>query len=289
MKVVHIGFPKTATTFLQKVVFPALPTDFAYFDKERSAPFFAPLMNYDDSIFDQGGQKREIERAWSVQRHCLFSYEPLTGAHYRCAFFNRTPIAKRLKALGFDRAIITIRNQFDALESAYKQYVKSGGVLRFDEYVTFDSDRPKYLYPEYFDYHAIYRLYAETFGEPNLLILQYENLRDRSFVGTLCDFLQVAPFEIALERLVNTSLSCEKTRILRIINHLTYNSFRPSHLISKRISSSFFHRRLAALPFPNGRKSFLTVDKRNAIASFYGESNRRLRKEAGIALAPEYP
>jgi len=290
MRVVHIGFPKTASTFLQASVFTQLPDDFAYFDSRASAPYFDPVIDFDDTIFDLSDHRLRLARAWGASRHALFSYEPLTGAHYRSGFVNRTLIARRLEALGFDRAIITIRNQFDALESAYKQYIKSGGILKFDEYVNFDGSGRRYLYPEYFDYCSIYRLYAETFGRENVLVLQCERLSDASFFAELGEFLDVElpPFTGA-DR-VNVSLSYAKTKVLRIVNHLTCSSHQPSHLISRRISTSFVHRQLARLPLLESRKkSFLTGEKRAVVAAFYSASNRRLSSESGISLAPDYP
>jgi hypothetical protein len=289
MRVVHIGFPKTATTFLQRSVFPRLSDSFIYFDKKASTPFFDELMNFDDTIYDASGVSRRFEHACEGRANALFSYEPLTGLHYRSAFANRTQIARRLRQAGFDRAIITLRNQFDALESAYKQYVKSGGILKCADYVTFDLDKPRYLYPEYFDYFSIYRLYADLFGAENVLVLQYENLRSSSFLEEICGFLHEASFEAVRTEAVNASLSCDKTRILRVLNHVAYSSFQPSHLISKRISTAFFYRQLCRLPLLNSRKSFLQPAARSAIAEFYRESNDKLRRSAGIALAPRYP
>jgi len=288
MRVVHIGFPKTATTFLQTRVFPAL-RDFRYFDARESERFFASVIGHDDTIFDFAAARRSLQDAWDTHAKSLFSYEPLTGLEYRSAFVNRTLIAQRLRKLGFERVIITIRNQFDVLESAYRQYIRSGGVLKIDEYVTFDPAKTHYLYPEYFDYHSIYRLYAETFGHSNVLVLQYERLRDSAFLAELCDFLQTAAIRVALDDTVNASLSYRKTALLRIINYYTCNAYRPSHPISRRITTSFFEHRLAALPFWNGRRSFVEPAMRSTIASFYGESNAKLAAAAGLVLSPAYP
>ena len=289
MKVVHIGFPKTATTFLQQKVFPRFGKGCEFFDTEESSTFFAPLINYDDTIFDLEALKAKLERACCDRRNVLFSYEPLTGLHYKSAFVNRTLIAKRLKALGFDRAIITIRNQFDALEATYKQYIKSGGVLKFDAYINFGSSESRYFYPEYFDYYPLYCLYAELFGPSNVLVLQYENLRKKSFIDDICRFLEVGPLVIEIDESINPSLSYYKTRILRLINHFTYNSFRPSHLVSRKISTQFFFRCLSRMPCWDSRKSFLSPPKRNVVASFYRQSNQRLQDEVGITLGPDYP
>lgn len=289
MRVVHIGFPKTATTFLQTSVFPQLPQGFNYPDNKTTEAFFRPIADHDDTIFDWEDSARRLAGVSQTHEHCLFSYEPLTGAHYRSAFVNRTLIARRLRQIGFDRVIITIRNQFDALESAYKQYVKSGGVLRFDDYVQFDPDKPRYLYPEYFDYLRIFRLYSETFGRDNVLILQHERLREPSFGKDLARFLAIEHFAIDVQAKINPSLSRDKTAILRVLNHLTYSSFQPSHLISKKISTAFFHRQLAALPMLNAAKSFFDTSKRTVIANYYERANQVLQDEACIVLAPQYP
>lgn len=289
MKVAHIGFPKTATTFLQGKVFPRLADEFAYIGKEACASLFAPMMDHDDTVLDRGDLLSGIECASSGSRNALFSYEALTGLHYRSAFVNRSLIARRLRELGFEKIIITIRNQFDALESAYKQYVKSGGVLKFDEYVCFDTVKQRFLYPEYFAYYPIYRLYADLFGRANVLILQYEHLGRASFIEDLAGFLQIEPFEVDIGDPINSSLSCAKTKILRVINHMTYNSYRPSHLISKSISTSFFYRQLSRLPLLNQRRSLLDPKTRGVVADFYRESNERLRKDAGVPLASSYP
>lgn len=288
MKVVHIGFPKTATTFLQRSVFPRLPARFRYFDEHTSAAFFAPLINEDDTIFDAGALQQRIAAAWGNES-TLFSYEPLTGLHHQTGFVNRTLIAQRLRRFGFERAIITIRNQFDVLESAYKEYVKNGGVLRFTDYVVFAPGRTRYLYPQYYDYEPIYRLYADTFGKSNVLVLQYERLGEASFVRELCGFLGVDEISVEKGERVNRSLSTTKTKALRVINHFTYNSYRPSHLISRRISTGLFHGLLTKLPLLNGGESCLDQPTRAAIAAFYHESNARFARDAGIALSSEYP
>lgn len=288
MRVVHIGYPKTGTTFLQRHVFPQL-ADYAFFGVEASGPLFTPLMHHDDTIFDGAALERRIDEVCRGCDNVLFSYEPLTGLEYRTGFVNRTLIAKRLLRLGFERVIITIRNQFDVLESTYKQYVQSGGVLKLDRYLTFNESETRYLYPQYFDYFSIHRLYAEIFGGSNVLLLQFEHLREPSFMETLSAFCGTTLPHVAAAETVNPSLSRGKTALLRLINHATYNAYRPSHLLSARISTSFFHRLLAAVPFGNGRGSLLDAATRAKIAAYYSDSNTRLAKAARVDLSPEYP
>jgi hypothetical protein len=182
--------------------------------------------------------------------------------------------------------IITIRNQFDVLESTYKEYVRGGGLLRFEEYVRFDGPLRRCMDPAYFDYYPIYRLYADLFGRSSVLVLQYEDLGSAVFLEALSSFLEIGLIDAVEPGVaVNPSLSRAKTKALRVINHLIV----PARLVSKRVSPSFFHRQLARLPTLNGRGSFLDAAMRGVTANFYRSSNERLRKEAGIPLASSYP
>lgn len=288
MKAIHIGFPKTATTFLQSAVFPKLTEDgFAYFGKEPSARFLAPLIDDDDTIFDSKAMAGRVQER-AAGRKVLFSYEGLTGEH-RSGFVNRTQIARRLRQVGFERVLITIRNQFDVLESAYKQHVKSGGVLRFREYISLDPEKPRHLHPRYFDYHLIYDLYAATFGRDNVLVLQYESLGEPTFLMALTAFLRARPISMEWHAPTNESLSYEKTAILRVFNHFTYSSLSPSSPLTRRFSSAAVHRGLRALPFLNSDRSLLDAAARASITELYADSNRELAAAVGITLAPEYP
>jgi hypothetical protein len=290
VRAVHIGFPKTATTFLQTAVFPRLESPgFAYVPHESSIRLFASLIDDDDTIYDLEMTAERVRECAQESEAVLFSYEGLTGHHYRSGFMNRSQIARRLKQIGFDRVLITIRSQFDALESAYKQYIKGGGVLRFCDYVTFDASKTRYLDPRYFDYHLIHDLYASTFGPSNVLVLQYERLREPEFLEALKGFLSVRTTTLEWGALSNKSLSFEKMSLLRVCNHFTYSGLRPSSLFSKRVSTSAVHRILRRLPFGNSDRSFHDEGTRASVARFYADSNRRLAESARITLAAAYP
>jgi hypothetical protein len=290
VKAVHIGFPKTATKFLQASVFTRLASRaFAYVPLDQSARLFASLIDDDDSIYDSATTTVRVLECAGESETVLFSHEALTGHHYRCGFVNRSQIARRLKQVGFDRVLITIRNQFDALESAYKQYLASGGVLKFRDYIALDVSTTRYFDPRYFDYHLIYDLYASTFGPSNVLVLQYERLREPAFLDALTGFLCASSIAVEWDVPVNESLSFEKMAFLRLCNRFTYSSLMPSSLLSKRVSTGAVHRLLSRLPFGNRDRSFQDVGTRASVARFYADSNRRLADAACLTLTSAYP
>jgi hypothetical protein len=290
VKAVHIGFPKTATKFLQKTVFPRIAgPGFTYVPLETSVELFASLIDDDDTIYDEAATVEHVRNAAPESASVLFSHEGLTGQPYRGGFMNRSQIAERLARAGFDKVLVTIRNQADALESAYKQYVAIGGVLRLRDYVTFDPAQAGHLNPQYFDYHRIYELYVSIFGRSNVLVLQYERLVEPTFLEQLTRFLCAKPVTVDVGELVNPSLSFEKAAVLRFCNHFVHSTLRPSSLLPKRVSTGAVRRLLARLPFGNSGRSFHDERSRAEVARFYAESNRRLEGAAGITLAPAYP
>jgi hypothetical protein len=94
------------------------------------------------------------------------------------------------------------------LISGYSQYVRTGGGYRLRELY----ERLSELVPmdafEYWDYDNVVRLYADAFGEENVIVLPFELLRDdpNAFLSALEDRLEVAHHEIEPGRR-NPSLS----------------------------------------------------------------------------------
>jgi hypothetical protein len=298
MNIIHIGFPKTATTFLQKVILNQLPDQVNYVNNTEAKILFYKIYNNDDCIFDRQDVLATFnslcDRRSSIN---LFSYEFLTGLHHQTGFINRSLIAKRLMELGFQKIIITIRNQFDVLESAYKQYIKDGGVLKFTEFFNLKGKNSQGYFPlhyldlEYYNYFRIIKLYSNLFGFNNICILQYEDLKKDLFTGKLMNFLSLPDLKMDVENYINKSLSKRETQILRIINHFTFNTFRPSHLISEKISTRFFYRVLNFLPdLTSGKnRSFVTDEIRSFISSYYKSSNNKLVSEYNLKLDSSYP
>jgi len=290
VRAVHIGFPKTATTFLQTRVFPRLARPgFGYVPQAVCARLFRPLLDDDDSIYDSVAVRKSVEQLSLGSEGVLFSFEGLTGHPYGSGFVNRSLAARRLKDLGFDRVVITIRNQADALDSAYRQHIRSGGVLRFREYVSFDPTQSSHLDARYFDYHLAYDLYASMFGPSHVLVLQYERLHEPEFVTSLAGFLAVEPIVLDGSVITNKSLSPEKTVVLRLFNHFLSSPLRPSSLVPRRLSNALVHGALDRVPFGNSGRSFHDAASRSAVEHFYAASNRRLEHSAGLTLTGDYP
>jgi hypothetical protein len=120
-RVAHIGFPKSASTFLQRNVFGNV--------SGYSSVDFFECKSISLRIIRCGPFLDLDSIAKSLpEGNIIFSYEGLVGNFFNGMGINSisTPIA--LKTLGFNRIIVVTRNNKEAwLKSIYNHFVKGGG------------------------------------------------------------------------------------------------------------------------------------------------------------------
>ncbi len=186
----HPGFHKTGTTFLQEEVF-ADPRLFRVFWRHEEVD---RLVNRPHDLdFDPSAARADVA-SWGPTPEGLIdvvSSETLCGNMFFGSRESATR-ARRLRAIFGDAKILfTVRSQSPALRAIYVQYVKMGGAAApeafFDErppvnYVRFD--------PRAVEFHRLVELYAELFGAAHVLVLPQEMLRrqPQAFLETLCRF-----------------------------------------------------------------------------------------------------
>lgn len=202
---VHIGYHKTATTWLQRELF------------SRSNKSFYPLSETDDPkplgrffIYDKEGyllspfQSRrdefveELDRIQTLHenetRIGVISNERLSGNPHSGGFDARL-IADRIhESLPNATILCVVRRQQDKILSMYMQYLKAGGTdsLRNYLYRTYDGKRPGFS-PGHLDYIHLVNHYTELFGEDQVLVLPYELFRESAteFIRILGETLSI--------------------------------------------------------------------------------------------------
>lgn len=291
--IVHIGFPKTATTFLQWNVFPNLK-GVHYVPYSKCSELFRPII-YSDPL-DYSIDKL-IAQLDQTSGNTLYSFEPLVGSPFYFKGIGRSNIPYTLKEMGFNKVIITIRDQIKAIDSYYRQYVVQGGTLNFKNWLDIDNKRPlpqKYFQMGYLEYQKLVNLYAEVFGKQNVLLLTQELLKkDASvFIEKIGKFTNSSYQSSGNKRKANESLSNLSITLLRFINHFTFSSVRPFHLISKRISNRPIWKIFAVILDPyfirffSKKRSFVNKHQlEERLLDFYKESNMKLEDEWGIDLS----
>jgi len=277
----HIGFCKTGTKTLQNQVFPKLKTIDFYGDKDALACFY-DLMFLDDLYYNE--QKHiDFFNSASQNSHVLFSQEALTGFISFLGYSYRTKVAYRLQKIGFKKIIITIRNQKTVIESAYRQYIRKGGVLSFEKF--FRNGNlfvENYFSLNQFEYWKLIQLYCSFFGKENVCILPLEH-----FTRNKKSYLKKIEIEESVYNsnpVHNKGISNLSLKIMRFSNHFTHSYFKPSNLISNKISSYKVQKILSktidplAFKFSANKKSIISENNKEPIFQYYKDGNQKLNQ-----------
>src|ERR1043165_717810 len=200
----HLGMPKTGTTFLQTSCFPFL-CGLRYNDSSLiSLPDKIAYTN--PAFLELESLKLEVARI--VNGLCdklLISHERLFGNMLK-NFWDHSYITGCLQQLFPDaRIILVVRKQDELVESIYKQSLQSGYYQGLNSFLNYRKNEFResgdYLGQpnldiNQLDLHRYVQRYVSTFGRSNLLVLPYELLRsDRTaFLDKLFAFLEIDPF-----------------------------------------------------------------------------------------------
>ena len=291
-RIAHIGFPKTATTFLQKSVFPFIK-GINYVDYRSCEALFFPLILLDELDFDHGSASKLIENECTQDKTTLFSFEGLCGVPFIYNGLGKSSVPGRLKELGFNKIIVTLRNQETQIDSLYRQYVIQGGVVRFGYFLNSQGKlglNRRVFNLEYLNYYKLIKLYQKTFGVDNVMILSHRELVEdqRSFMEKIIGFVDPESGEISMKTdKKNTSLSNLSINILRRVNHFIFTSQKPNNLVWNKISTKYVSKIFKVIldpylfKFLSSKKSYVNKKNRLFLKDYYQSSNQKLRDLLG--------
>lgn len=300
--VIHVGLPKTGSTFLQRNIFGKLP-DF----KLVTPPYtqhqedWNRMQYADGSFFDDDGFRKEAQRLLRTANKLLISDEHFVGkAIY--GGMHRSLICERLKKQFPDaKILIVIRGQFDITRSLHNQWVKGARKgtktigsffwhrkTEYDPTAAFSLDdmvyntNEDYIHFDFLDYLNLIRLYKNSFDE--VMVLPYELLASevQEFVRRLIDFLDLEYSDFEFEsHQVNRSLSTSELAKL-IFNNAV------SNIPMNRIDRAFMRMKYVR-SIEKRQKKELT-ELRGKMQSLYREMNEKIVSdypEIGIQDFPE--
>jgi len=178
---VHIGYPKAGSTWLQRHVW-----------NNESFGFCAPIsgLKLRELLVRPSALGFQSHAAKSVIRAALdnspsalvpvLSEERLVGAA-ESGGFDTTELARRIKKVLPDpRVLIVVRRQTDVIASAWGQYVKFGGTEPLGLWLEGDIDSfalvPRFN-PLFYEFDRLYEFYARLFGHGSVLVVAQEQLR----------------------------------------------------------------------------------------------------------------
>jgi hypothetical protein len=280
----HVGLHKTATTWLQRLVFPSHPqleVIGAHKHLAHADPLVYQLVATDDVRFDAVDWKKGFQNAvcpaHTPEKLLGVSCEALSGDMVTgsgCA-----QAARRLASLfpGL-KVLLVLREPRSYVLSVYSQYVKRGGSLPFHAFLQ-DKTIPGLGLAAKIDYQSQVLFYNDVFGAENVLVLPYELLvkSNQAFLDAVVPFLQIAPFPALGEWKRNQSLSPRGVELLRLMNFQgkdPWKSQRFVRMVDARLLSRLRTRK-PSLKLPEKQKFWINPQHTAA----YGELSSRLKNE----------
>ena len=231
---IHIGYHKSGSTFLQQDVFPNLPVQFLFLSYDH----FNALEP--ESYFDADAFRKKItqdikEKYQQIKYETtILSHEQLSGAPNGSDIINPFVIAHNLKkAFPQAKILIIIRNQFAYIESIYtfRVAIKGAEYRTFKRYI---AEEGKVGLFKHIEYHQLIEYYVKLFGIKQILVLPLEYLKadPNSFLNQITEFINL-PEKINFSKVPKRNVSTKLVYILAI--------WRPINFV--------FHHSLLAIRF----------------------------------------
>ncbi|MFW6028023.1 MAG: hypothetical protein ACOC9Q_00665 [bacterium] len=290
---IHVGYHKTATTWLQKVLF---TPEHGYRKLLSHAEVFETLVRPHGLTFDGSSAKALMAERMAFETKCnvdVISSEILSGNPF-LGGRESDQFARRLHAVAPDALIlISIREQFSMMTSLYMQYVSRGGTM---SPAAFFAESPDIGYvsfaSEHLEFHRLIGLYRWLFGPGQVLVITKEGLDDdcRATLDRIGRFsgnhTPICLSGAAAQRL-GASYPEYSSVALRRINHFRAGPLNSAPLIDLGAFSGTLYRATGALA--RSRPMTRLCGRRRPVATYVGKrfrgrfahSNRALKAMLG--------
>jgi Sulfotransferase family len=300
---VHVGYPKTGTTWLQLHVLRSRELGFKMCGDRPKVT--RHLVAPHDLDFDPDRCRERFRPCF--ERAAVDGLVPVLSAERLCGDLefgssDSARLAERVSlAFPAARVLLVIREQRDMLFSSYQLFVRKGGELTLGTYLVRPRNWGPHAWPcdlHHFEYDRLIAHYHDRFGSTNVLVLPFELFRDdaQEFVRRVIRFggASAAPgaeTRLPFAAIENPSWPAATLAIKRHLNHLVRERLNPSAPLRRDGYLGRAARRvLPAISglVPDAVQVRLEVQMRAEVAevvgSRYRSSNARTEALAGLCL-----
>lgn len=286
----HIGYHKTATTWMQRRLF----------TREHG---FEPLLTHKEVFdhvvaphglaFDASAPQALLAERAPAEGTPVVSSEILSG-HPFYGGLGSDVYARRLHQIAPDaRILVSIRNQLQLLPSIYMQYLLRGGTQPPDQFFEGTSEPGYFGFSAlHFEYDRLVALYQSLFGPENVLVVTQEHLQSDidGFARKIADFAGNTRFD-GLTRdaksVQSPSYPQYAAPALRRVNHFQKSTLNPAPVVRLGQTPTGLYRVVgSASKRPPVSRLFrrrkpVSDYVRSAFSGRFADSNRRLAALVG--------
>jgi hypothetical protein len=255
MNKIHIGYPKTGSTYLQKHVFTQI----------KNLEFLGHKEFVESGLFNLLWR---IERAidydfifnYIKDKRFFISFEEITGPSMQGSLVMDEIPLRLKKALKQDiKVLITIRRQDTLIKSLYLQYLHLGGTLSFKNIINNKNFGQSRIETEAYNFYKTYIKYCEIFGSENVVIIPYEYLLEspKLFKKHLELFFENEVFDLVDNKNENRSVKGLQVKYLRFVNNFLDSWVSEKYIVpSSLVKQNKFRLKLQKSNFLRFGKSF---------------------------------
>ena len=295
-KLIHIGYHKTATTWLQRHLLDNPEANFKRFMSK--AEIRQKIVQPHELDFNAEEVRAYYETLVpeGAEEVSVISSERLSGNPHSGGYDNKN-IADRLYSVFPDaKVLIVVREQVDAIASCYLQHIKFGGCLSLKDYLDPKKHGAAFV-PGFnfihFEYNKLANYYMKLFGKDNVLVLPYELFKasPEDFCKKITDFAGAQALEeLPFQKITNKRISSFSAKFLRHFNKAfcksAFNQGGLDFALIRRVYRAPFQKMDIVLP--KGLQKFFDRKDKEYIKSLSGErykaSNQELSELTGLDL-----
>ena len=304
--ILHIGYHKTATSWLQRHLFSNPRSGLRTIGKVGDDHPVRQLVRAHSLGFDAAAHRARLETLLEPIREeglvPVVSWERLSG-HAVSGGFDSKELADRLHAVFPDgKVLVVIREQRAVIVSTYKQYVMAGGRARVEEFLEPPGSRNMRL-PRFdlrfYEYEHLLGHYQSLFGRDAVLVLPFDLFvrQPVDFVAAICAFAERPASDRLLSSLPYRDVRRQSHSALELSIRRRGNAFGSSELnpvpaldskLLRRVTKTTEHAARGRL-VPDRARARREASLRETVDRIVGdrfrESNRRTAELAGLDLA----
>jgi hypothetical protein len=241
---IHIGYRKCGSTWMQRRMFPAM-SGIDFIGKRYDEPGLAWLVDLRDALIKRHCFDFSPEEVHAlIEQHArpedgrmrVLSFEGFSGEVWRGSMDSKRNADRLQQTFPGAKILIVVRRQVAHLESLYKQYLLTGGVLPIGKFITADIHHLQFSIDS-LQYDRLAEYYIRLFGRENVAVLPFELLTSNAqdFSNAVCDFCEIPRISLGEvdKEYVRRGYTARQCAYVRRLNAWRKSSFNPLGLYQK--------------------------------------------------------
>ncbi len=231
LPVIHIGYHKTGTTWLQRHVFSNRQFGFVSPWSIQGGEAIEAFVLPSPFRFEAASARRMFESALSAAGSenllPVISHEDLCGYPVYGRYYGKEVCERLYETFPEAGVVVGIREQKSAILSHYRQYIRQGGAGTIGDFICTRQEKGGFspiCRMDHFEYHLLIGHYQRLFGQDRVLVLPIELLKTASqqYMNRLTNFAGVPEQPVPSQAAANIGWGGVTLALRRTMNRMNF-------------------------------------------------------------------